>query len=173
MTTIKTITGLPVDPKRLEREEASQRVRQSQSDSSQEQKSTISEKPVKDTVKISSLGRKYTLEQSEVKRYLEEFAQTRTLDDNTVQVIREKIASGFYSKPEVFSKVAEELSQLPGFSKMKLAAARKSDHEKRSTGLDAEGLSNIKQKINDDAYESEEVLTEIVERLLKDIKVDE
>ena len=39
MTPIKTITGLPVDPKRLEREEASKRVRQSQSDSSQEQKS--------------------------------------------------------------------------------------------------------------------------------------
>lgn len=162
MTPIKSITGLPLDPKRLEREEAGKRVKSTRSDSSEELRKGTDGKIIKDTVELSPQARKISLEQAEIKRYLQDLAQTRTLDDKTAQVIRERISSGFYSKPETVNKIVDVLAKLPVFSGIGLSSERK-------TTVEASNLEQIKLKIQAGEYESDDVITEIAERMLNDI----
>lgn len=168
MTPIKSITGLPLDPKRLEREEAGKRVKSTRSDSSEEVRKSTDGKIIKDTVELSPQARKISLEQAKIKRYLQDLAQTRTLDDKTAQVIRERISSGFYSKPEIVNKIVDVLAKLPDFSEIGLSSGRKTETDRKAT-TEAGNLEEIKLKIQAGVYESDDVITEIAERLLNDI----
>ncbi len=168
MTPIKSITGLPLDPKRLEREEAGKRVKSARSDSSEEARKGSDGKTINDTVEISPQARKISLEQAEIKRYLQDLAQTRTLDDKTAQVIRERISSGFYSKPETVDKIVEVLAKLSDFSELGLSSGRKTERDQKATA-EAGNLEEIKLKIQAGEYKSDDVIVEIAERLLNDI----
>ncbi len=169
MTPVKSITGLPLDPKRLEREDASKRVKSDRSDKSGESRKSSDGLKIKDTVEISSQARKISIEKSEIQRYLLDLAQSKTVDEKTAHVIRERISSGFYSKPETLNKIADVLATLPGFSNIKLTSERKSNLERRAAA-DDKRLEEIKHKIRNGEYESDDVLTEIVTRLLNDIR---
>lgn len=164
MTPIKNITGFQSDQKRLERDEKIKRVDTVRKDQPAEAAKIAQSKVIKDSVEISSQGRKISDEQSEITRYLQELTSNRILDDDTVRVVREKISAGFYSRPEVIDKVASALAELPGLAQ----AAIGTDRDSAESG--STRLESISRKIQDGSYETDDILSEVVERLLDDLR---
>jgi len=110
----------------------------------------------KDIVNISSSGKSLFERKSAVKHYLKEIDDIKTLSKEDLLRIHQRIESNFYSKPEVLTKIVEDIvSQGPADSQK----ATVSEEGPRQ-------LSEIRSKIVNGDYNSDEVLDVIVEKLL-------
>jgi len=110
----------------------------------------------KDIVDISPLGKSLLQQKSAVSHYRQEIESIKTLSQDDLLKIHQKIESNFYDKPEVLTQIVENIvSQGPAESQKTSVPKEKPDH-----------LSDIRSKIANGEYNSEEVLDVIVEKLL-------
>ena len=159
MAGINNITGNTDGFKRIEREKNLKRTKSAR----ETRPGKISTAPTenakvikKDIVNISSSGKSLFGQQSEVNHYLKEIDNIKTLSKEELLKIHQRIESDFYSKPEVLAKIVEDIvSQGPA------------DTQKATVSEDGpRQLSEIRSKIANGDYDSEEVLDVIVEKLL-------
>jgi hypothetical protein len=110
----------------------------------------------KDIVDISPLGKSLLQQKSAVSHYRQEIESIKTLSQDALLKIHQKIESNFYDKPEVLTQIVDNIvSQGPAEPQKTSVPEEKPDH-----------LSDIRSKIANGEYNSEEVLDVIVEKLL-------
>ena len=155
MTPIKDITGLPQEFKRLEREKNLKKVKDFKESKASEVGKEKTGKIAKDKVMISKMGKSLLKRKEEISQYLKHFNNIKTLDEKTLSDIKQKIQSDYYSKPQVQSKIAETISNLPSFRNTSSKTSSKS-----------EKIKEIQKKIKDGKYNSEVVLDVIAQHIL-------
>ncbi len=164
MNAINDITaGLSPEFKKIQKKDDLKRV-----SSAKDLKAEASEKAVDkkqgDDVKISKTGKDLLQRDKEISGYVDELKQLSLLDQKTSGVIREKIAEGVYSKPEINDKIVDALLSLPMFRE---PGPDKVQEDAGNTGLDDQRLADIRKKIQGGGYDSEDVLEVVVDKLLK------
>ena len=159
MTPINDISGIINRFKRIDREKDLKQVKSSKKTGTGKVStaSTNNTKEIKkDSVNISSSGKSLFRQKSEVSYYLKELESIKTLSKEDLIKVHQRIKSNFYSKPEVLAKIVENIvSQGPADTQKASESNEKSQQ-----------LSEIRSKINNGEYDSEEVLDVIVEKLL-------
>jgi len=68
-----------------------------------------------DKAEISSFGRELFKLRAEAAEYIEEIKTSRTISEEEIEEIKEKILEGHYFDPEVIDKVIDRLLNLPHF----------------------------------------------------------
>ena len=159
MTPINDISGIINRFKRIDREKDLKQVKSSKKTGTGKVStaSTNNIKEIKkDSVNISSSGKSLFRQKSEVSYYLKELESIKTLSKEDLIKVHQRIKSNFYSKPEVLATIVENIvSQGPA------------DTQKASESNEKpQQLSEIRSKIINGEYDSEEVLDVIVEKLL-------
>jgi len=110
----------------------------------------------KDIVDISPSGKSLLQQKGAVSYYQQELEDIKTLSKDDLLKIHQRIESNFYAKPEVLTQIVENIvSQGPAEPQKTSVPKEKPDH-----------LSDIRSKIANGEYNSEEVLDVIVEKLL-------
>lgn len=159
MTPINDISGIINRFKRIDREKDLKQVKSSKKTGTGKVStaSTNDTKEIKkDSVNISSSGKSLFRQKSEVSYYLKELESIKTLSKEDLIKIHQRIKSNFYSKPEVLATIVENIvSQGPADTQKASESNEKSQQ-----------LSEIRSKIINGEYDSEEVLDVIVEKLL-------
>lgn len=159
MTPINDISGIINGFERIDREKDLKQVKSSKKTGTGKVStaSTNDTKEIKkDSVNISSSGKSLFRQKSEISYYLKELESIKTLSKEDLIKVHQRIKSNFYSKPEVLATIVENIvSQGPA------------DTQKASESNEKpQQLSEIRSKIINGEYDSEEVLDVIVEKLL-------
>lgn len=159
MTPINDISGIINKFKRIDREKDLKQVKSSKKTETGKV-STVSTNDTKeikkDSVNISSSGKSLFRQKSEISYYLKELESIKTLSKEDLIKVHQRIKSNFYSKPEVLETIVENIvSQGPADTQKASESNEKSQQ-----------LSEIRSKIINGEYDSEEVLDVIVEKLL-------
>ncbi|MCK4297652.1 MAG: hypothetical protein KAW56_03800 [Candidatus Marinimicrobia bacterium] len=159
MTPINDISGIINRFERIDREKDLKQVKSSKKTGTGKVStaSTNDTKEIKkDSVNISSSGKSLFRQKSEISYYLKELESIKTLSKEDLIKVHQRIKSNFYSKPEVLATIVENIvSQGPA------------DTQKASESNEKpQQLSEIRSKIINGEYDSEEVLDVIVEKLL-------
>ena len=159
MTPINDISGIINRFKRIDREKDLKQVKSSKKTGTGKVStaSTNDTKEIKkDSVNISSSGKSLFRQKSEISYYLKELESIKTLSKEDLIKVHQRIKSNFYSKPEVLATIVENIvSQGPADTQKASESNEKSQQ-----------LSEIRSKIINGEYDSEEVLDVIVEKLL-------
>ena len=159
MTPINDISGIINRFKRIDREKDLKQVKSSKKTETGKVStaSTNDTKEIKkDSVNISSSGKSLFRQKSEISYYLKELESIKTLSKEDLIKVHQRIKSNFYSKPEVLATIVENIvSQGPADTQKASESNEKSQQ-----------LSEIRSKIINGEYDSEEVLDVIVEKLL-------
>ena len=159
MTPINDISGIINRFERIDREKDLKQVKSSKKTGTGKVStaSTNDTKEIKkDSVNISSSGKSLFRQKSEISYYLKELESIKTLSKEDLIKIHQRIKSNFYSKPEVLATIVENIvSQGPADTQKASESNEKSQQ-----------LSEIRSKIINGEYDSEEVLDVIVEKLL-------
>ena len=159
MTPINDISGIINRFKRIDREKDLKQVKSSKKTGTGKVStaSTNDTKEIKkDSVDISSSGKSLFRQKSEISYYLKELESIKTLSKEDLIKVHQRIKSNFYSKPEVLATIVENIvSQGPADTQKASESNEKSQQ-----------LSEIRSKIINGEYDSEEVLDVIVEKLL-------
>ncbi len=159
MTPINDISGIINRFERIDREKDLKQVKSSKKTGTGKVStaSTNDTKEIKkDSINISSSGKSLFRQKSEISYYLKELESIKTLSKEDLIKVHQRIKSNFYSKPEVLATIVENIvSQGPA------------DTQKASESNEKpQQLSEIRSKIINGEYDSEEVLDVIVEKLL-------
>lgn len=125
-------------------------------ESTQVKKSTA-KKP--DQVQVSSAGKSLLQNSKAVEEYIKEIKNVETLSSEEAQYIESKIESDFYSNPAVVLKVAHSISQELSAQNAKAP----------QSGLNAERLQEIVKNIRNGQYDSDDVVSVIADRIIKDL----
>lgn len=159
MTPINDISGIINRFERIDREKDLKQVKSSKKTGTGKVStaSTNDTKEIKkDSVNISSSGKSLFRQKSEISYYLKELESIKTLSKEDLIKVHQRIKSNFYSKPEVLATIVENIvSQGPADTQKASESNEKSQQ-----------LSEIRSKIINGEYDSEEVLDVIVEKLL-------
>ena len=115
----------------------------------------------KDSVVISKIGQSLLKQKEEISRYLKELEYIKTSDEKTLNEIQHKVKANFYSKPSVLAKIAESILELPSFKNIAEKNTSKSQAKDK-----AQKMAEIKAKLEEGEYDSEDILEVIVNRLL-------
>lgn len=159
MTIIDNISGNTEEFQRIDRDKDLKRTKSSK-DLKPGKVSSVSTRNTreikKDIVDISPLGKSLLQQKSAVSHYQQEIESIKTLSQDDLFKIHQKIESNFYTKPEVLTQIVENIvSQGPADTQKTSVSEGKSSR-----------LSDIRYKIANGEYNSEEVLDVIVEKLL-------
>lgn len=159
MTPINDISGIINRFERIDREKDLKQVKSSKKTGTGKVStaSTNDTKEIKkDSVNISSSGKSLFRQKSEISYYLKELESIKTLSKEDLIKVHQRIKSNFYSKPEVLATIVENIvSQGPADTQKASESNEKSQQ-----------LFEIRSKIINGEYDSEEVLDVIVEKLL-------
>lgn len=159
MTPINDISGIINRFERIDREKDLKQVKSSKKTGTGKVStaSTNDTKEIKkDSVNISSSGKSLFRQKSEISYYLKELESIKTLSKEDLIKVHQRIKSNFYSKPEVLATIVENIvSQGP------VDTQKASESNEKS-----QQLFEIRSKIINGEYDSEEVLDVIVEKLL-------
>ncbi len=161
MVSIKDISGLMRGYKGIEQKEKSQRIHDAKSKKGNVEKNTASIYPGKDKVVISSQGQALAASKMEVNKYAYELRNSKIASQETIENIRGKIESNFYSGQEVLDKVVESLIYTGEF---KSVSTEKTIPE---NGITEEHLAHIRKNIKNGSYNSNDVLETVVSELVK------
>ena len=163
MTQINDVTGISQDFKKVERDKNLKQVRDSKESrtSKVSNQDTKTDKIIKDIVDISSSGKSLLNKKSEISHYLKELENIKTLKKEDLIRVHQRIKSNFYSRPEVLAKIVGDIvSQGPADTKETYKSKEKLDQP-----------SEIRSRIKNGFYDSEEVLDVIAEKLLNPDKL--
>jgi len=159
LTIIDNISGNTEEFQRIDRDKELKRAKSSRELKSGKVSavSTRNTREIKkDIVDISPSGKSLLQQKSEISHYQQEIETIKTLSQDNLLKIHQKIESNFYAKPEVLTQIVENIvSQGPADTQKTSVSEEKSSH-----------LSDIRSKIANGEYNSEEVLDVIVEKLL-------
>lgn len=159
MTPINDISGIINRFERIDRKKDLKQVKSSKKTGTGKVStaSTNDTKEIKkDSVNISSSGKSLFRQKSEISYYLKELESIKTLSKEDLIKVHQRIKSNFYSKPEVLATIVENIvSQGPADTQKASESNEKSQQ-----------LFEIRSKIINGEYDSEEVLDVIVEKLL-------
>jgi len=159
LTPINDISGIINRFERIDREKDLKQVKSSKKTGTGKVStaSTNDTKEIKkDSVNISSSGKSLFRQKSEISYYLKELESIKTLSKEDLIKVHQRIKSNFYSKPEVLATIVENIvSQGPADTQKASESNEKSQQ-----------LFEIRSKIINGEYDSEEVLDVIVEKLL-------
>jgi len=159
VTPINDISGIINRFERIDREKDLKQVKSSKKTGTGKVStaSTNDTKEIKkDSVNISSSGKSLFRQKSEISYYLKELESIKTLSKEDLIKVHQRIKSNFYSKPEVLATIVENIvSQGP------VDTQKASESNEKS-----QQLFEIRSKIINGEYDSEEVLDVIVEKLL-------
>lgn len=159
LAAINNITGNTGGFKRIEREKSLKRTKSSRETRPAKVSTAQTENTKvikKDIVNISSSGKSLYRQKGKVSYYLNEIENIKTLSKEDLLKIHQRIESDFYSKPEVLTKIVEDIVSQGPADTQKTAV---SEEEPRQ-------LSEIRSKIVNGDYDSDEVLDVVIEKLL-------
>ncbi len=123
------------------------------SQTSETQKSAL------DRVKVSDSARTMLQRDAEVQHLSEQMESVETLSPQDRLEIESKIESGFYSSPDVISAVAGRIAEEAG----------ENDKDSSKEELTAERLQEVIENIRSNKYDSNEILEDVAEKILKDL----
>lgn len=158
MASIKDISGLPQEYKRVKKQNEQKKAHSTNSDNLKPKASVF---PGKDTAQISNQAQALSESKSELDKYVAEIQKFQTLSSDRIQNISEKINSDFYSRSAVLEKIIESFlfsSDINSISK---------DGQTKGKALTDEQLQHLREKIQNGNYDSNNVLNTIANKLLK------
>ncbi len=112
MTDIKNIHNLADQSKNIEKTEAARKKSVKHKKTAE---TTETGKIHKDDVKISAAAKELLTLRAEAKKYVEQVKNTRTLTDQEVVELKQKIESKYYFKKDVIDKIVGKLLDLPNY----------------------------------------------------------
>ncbi len=112
-----------------------------------------------DRVKVSDSARTMLQRDAEVQHFSEKMESVETLSPQDRLEIESKIESGFYASPDVISAVAGSIAEEAGETE-KVAPKEE---------LTPERLQEVIENIRTNKYDSNAILEDIAEKILKDI----
>jgi len=164
MTPLKDISGLNRTIQGMEGEEKARRVRSKKDTQTAESKNVKESQSSfirQDKVELTSKGQEQISQKESIARYVREIKQLPTQNSQEIANIKEKVDSGFYSKPEVLDKISDSL--LSGYKSAKNISERSESRKPVSN----EKLNRIREKIGTGNYDSEKILDIITDEMIK------
>ncbi len=161
MTSIKDVSGLSKDYKRVEQEEKLKRVQAAKTEKGDGAKKGVSVFSGKDKVEISPQGQTLAASKTKVNKYADELRSLRTSNQEKIEEIHSKIESKFYSHPEVLEKIVESLMTSIPFQSVSTEGL------KPETELTDEQLQHIREKIKNGDYNASNVIEAVIGELMK------
>lgn len=113
MDPIKDISALAQNLKKLEKQNEPRKVDANKGKGKTEQSNTV--KHGQDKAEISEAARNLLSAKTEAEKYLKLIENTKIIDDDEMQEIREKVLTNYYSDKTVIEKITEKLLNLPNY----------------------------------------------------------
>lgn len=164
MTPLKDISGLNRTIQGMEGEEKTRRVKSkkdTQIAESKKLKESQSSFDRQDKVEITSKGKEQISQKENIARYVREIKQLPSQNSQEIAIIKEKVDSEFYSKPEVLDKIADSL--LSGYK----PTTNINERSETRKPVSDEKLNRIREKIGTGDYDSEKILDIITDQMIK------
>ncbi|HMA62441.1 MAG TPA: hypothetical protein VKP78_07300 [bacterium] len=118
-----------------------------------------------DRVEISSSGKSIMESASRIEDYQESLDQIDNLNKEQLLEVHQRVEDNYYDDPEVINEIVENMtSSLPEAPVDNVESGV--EGQERVGEISAERLDEIKKNIEEEKYDSEEVLEEIAERML-------
>ena len=160
MVPIRNIGNLPTEFRRTERNQKQNQIDSAAEGNLKAQK--LGDKAVagpKDQVNLSESARTLLQRDAEIQRYTAEMPFIETLSADEKRVIEARIASGFYTSPEMDQQVAGKIAE----------ESKPADTSVASKGLSPTRFQEVIENIRTNQYDSQDVLGVIADRILKDL----
>ncbi len=154
--------GNNINPaERLKEQERVQTARSQRGGKSSASSDVQSSVAPRDSVSISSAAQQLAAGGSEISRIQEQLGALREEDSARIAVLRERIESGEFERPEITAAVAETISSLPHF--------RALQYEPQDIPREPIDLVAVETRVRSGQFESDQVLDQVATNILNDI----
>ncbi len=164
MTSNKIMGGLSQEIKRLNTKNRPKDLQAVSKQSSNTADASKVENTTRDSVTISTTAKVLLEENALISKLTGQLSTLPTADEEQLENVKGRIKSGYYFSPEVDDEVAESMSSAINPPAAPLVNRKDSDGNVNNT--EATNLDNIRLKIQNNQYNSNEVLDAIVSGLL-------
>jgi hypothetical protein len=114
MASINNILGIPPESNKAGNAKESRKAGSGAGKEAKVSESKVSSTS-SDKAEISSVGRELLTLKMQAANYSQEVKQAKTISENEIEAIKERIASNYYFDPEVIDKVVDKLVALPNY----------------------------------------------------------
>jgi|GEM_PF-1851569 len=171
MDPLNNIQGLLQEYRKLDR---STQVKRNQDPASSLNNESVREKEssaesTRDSVSISDDSKTLLQREKEVARYLKELEQIKTVDEEQLNRIKNRLESGYYNEPAVIEKVKHDLlvsTPIAVTDSFENPAPRETETASRTEELRQADIEAIRENIRTKAYDSDQVLNTVVNKIL-------
>lgn len=175
MDPLQNINGLLQEYQKLDRNrnvKRSDNVQSSSLNSDALKESNADKESIRDSVSISADSKTLLEKEKDVSRYLQELEQLKSVDEEQLTKIKNRLESGYYNEPAVMEKVMHDLlvnSPIPvnnsfDVESADLTAAAAPDES--AAPASQSDLNAIRNKIQNNAYNSDAVMSAVANKIL-------
>jgi len=159
------IKDIPDAQKRFKRTEREDKInREKKVDAGKKKAGSVSKKEQADKVQISSSAKSMMKSVSRLEDYQDYMEKIENLDKEQLMEVHRRIEEDYYDEPEVVNRIADALTE--SIPESAVDNVEDGSEISEATRVSSERLDEIRENIEEDKYDSDEVIDSIVERLL-------
>ncbi|MCK5520035.1 MAG: hypothetical protein KAI81_02895 [Candidatus Marinimicrobia bacterium] len=172
MDPLQSLNGVLQEYQKLDRNKGIKRSEnvQSSQNANSVKESNVASESAKDTFVISADSKTMLEKEKEVSQYVQELETMKSIDDEQLKQIKNRLESGYYRSPAVMEKVMHDLlvsSPIPVHDIFEVSAQEETTPATEMSPLSNEAnLAAIREKIENKDYSSDAVMNVVANKML-------